>query len=102
MGSAQEAARYRIESTGKSSLASSVDMPGWIRFARHAEESGIDSVLISFSRSAGQGDFSPGTRGTTADRGRPGRDLSSEPARRRVGRVSRWDDADSRVADSDV
>ena len=41
-------------------------------------------------------------RGTTADRGRPGRDLSPEPARRRIGRVSRWDDADSRVADSDV
>jgi alkanesulfonate monooxygenase len=50
MGSAREAARYRIESTGKSSPASSVDLPGWIRFARQAEESGIDSVLISFSR----------------------------------------------------
>jgi hypothetical protein len=50
MGSAREAARYRIESTGKSSPASSVDMAGWVRFARQAEESGIDSVLISFSR----------------------------------------------------
>src|SRR5262249_20097885 len=41
------AARYRIESTGKSSA---VDMPGWVGFARQAEESGIDSLLISFSR----------------------------------------------------
>ncbi len=59
----------------------------------------------SLSRSghhAGHGDLSPRARGTTADRGRLGRDLSPEPARRRIGRVSRWDDADSRVADSDV
>ena len=25
-------------------------MEGWVHFARHAEEAGIDSVLISFSR----------------------------------------------------
>ncbi len=50
MESARAAARYRIESTGRSSPASAVDMPGWVRFARQAEESGIDSVLISFSR----------------------------------------------------
>jgi alkanesulfonate monooxygenase len=50
MESARAAARYRIESTSKSSPASAVDMPGWVRFARQAEASGIDSVLISFSR----------------------------------------------------
>jgi alkanesulfonate monooxygenase len=50
MGSAQAAARYRIESTCKSSPSSAADMPGWARFARAAEESGIDSVLISFSK----------------------------------------------------
>jgi alkanesulfonate monooxygenase len=47
---AQEAARYRIESTRSTSPAPLPDMDGWVHFARHAEEAGIDSVLISFSR----------------------------------------------------
>ena len=47
---AQEAARYRILSTSSTSHASRPDMEGWLHFARHAEEAGIDSVLISFSR----------------------------------------------------
>src|SRR5262245_26949006 len=46
----QQAARYRIESTSSSSLAPRPDMRGWLHFARHAEDAGIDSVLISFSR----------------------------------------------------
>src|SRR5262245_15585087 len=45
-----EAARYRITSTSNTSPAPRPDMEGWIHFARHAEEAGIDSVLISFSR----------------------------------------------------
>ncbi|MDT5063201.1 MAG: alkanesulfonate monooxygenase [Acidobacteriota bacterium] len=47
---AQEAARYRILSTKGKTAASRPDMEGWVHFARHAEEAGIDSVLISFSR----------------------------------------------------
>ena len=44
-----EAARYRIESH-RSALAARPDLKGWLHFARHAENAGIDSVLISFSR----------------------------------------------------
>ena len=47
---AREAARYRILSTSSTSPAPRPDMRGWVHFARHAEEAGIDSVLISFSR----------------------------------------------------
>jgi alkanesulfonate monooxygenase len=47
---AREAARYRIESTRSDSQATRPDIEGWAYFARHAEEAGIDSVLISFSR----------------------------------------------------
>jgi len=47
---AQEAARYRILSASGTTSAPRPDMEGWGRFARHAEEAGIDSVLISFSR----------------------------------------------------
>ena len=47
---AQAAARYRIESTSSNSPAIRPDMEGWLHFARHAEEAGIESVLISFSR----------------------------------------------------
>ena len=50
IGSAQGAARYRIESRSGSTLAQRPDLEGWARFASHAEEAGIDSVLISFSR----------------------------------------------------
>jgi alkanesulfonate monooxygenase len=45
-----EAARYRIMSTSSSSVAPRPDMEGWTYFAQCAEEAGIDSVLISFSR----------------------------------------------------
>lgn len=44
------AARYRILSTSSASPASRPDIDGWAHFARHAEEAGIESVLISFSR----------------------------------------------------
>jgi alkanesulfonate monooxygenase len=45
-----EAARYRIESMSTASPAPKPDLQGWTHFARHAEEAGIESVLISFSR----------------------------------------------------
>lgn len=47
---AKEAARYRILSTSSISPAPQPDIKGWIHFARHAEDAGIDSLLISFSR----------------------------------------------------
>ena len=46
----QAAARYRLQSTGGDSPAPRPDMEGWTHFARHAEEAGLDSILISFSR----------------------------------------------------
>lgn len=46
----REAARYRIESTQSTSPAVKPDLTGWTAFAHHAEDAGIDSVLISFSR----------------------------------------------------
>ena len=46
----REAARYRIESMQSTSPAVRPDLTGWTHFARHAEDAGIDSVLISFSR----------------------------------------------------
>jgi alkanesulfonate monooxygenase len=46
----EEACRYRVQSTTKNSIAPLPDVPGWTHFARCAEEAGIDSVLISFSR----------------------------------------------------
>jgi len=48
--SPREAARYRIESMQSTSPAVRPDLTGWTHFARHAEDAGIDSVLISFSR----------------------------------------------------
>lgn len=47
---ARDAARYRIQSTDRSSPAPRPDMKGWVHFAEHAERAGIESVLISFSR----------------------------------------------------
>jgi alkanesulfonate monooxygenase len=47
---AREAARYRIESMQSTSPAVRPDITGWTHFARRAEDAGIDSVLISFSR----------------------------------------------------
>ena len=48
MKTAQETSR--VLTTKSSSLASLPDMEGWLRFARAAEEAGIESVLLSFSR----------------------------------------------------
>lgn len=47
---AQYAASYRLQETNIYSPIQRPDMKGWLRFAVQAEESGIDSVLISFSR----------------------------------------------------
>jgi len=47
---AKAAARHRAQSTSSTSLAARPDMEGWVHFARQAEDAGIDSVLISFSR----------------------------------------------------
>lgn len=47
---AQAAACYRIQSTSPASPASQPDMKGWLHFAQNAEDAGIESVLIAFSR----------------------------------------------------
>ena len=46
----REAAHYRLNSTRNGSPAPRPDMEGWVHFARRAEEAGIESVLVSFSR----------------------------------------------------
>jgi alkanesulfonate monooxygenase len=48
MKTAQETSR--VLTTKSTSPAALPDMEGWLRFARAAEESGIESVLLSFSR----------------------------------------------------
>lgn len=48
MKTAQETSR--VLTTRSTSPAALPDMDGWLRFARCAEESGIESVLLSFSR----------------------------------------------------
>jgi alkanesulfonate monooxygenase len=48
MRTAQETSR--VATTKASSPAALPDMEGWTRFARCAEEAGIESVLLSFSR----------------------------------------------------
>src|SRR5882762_7138920 len=48
MKTAQETSR--VLTTKSSSPAALPDMEGWLKFARHAEEAGIESVLLSFSR----------------------------------------------------
>jgi alkanesulfonate monooxygenase len=48
MKTAQET--NRVLTTMSSSPAALPDMKGWIKFARQAENSGIESVLLSFSR----------------------------------------------------
>ena len=40
----------RVLTTKSTSPAALPDMEGWVRFARSAEEAGIESVLLSFSR----------------------------------------------------
>lgn len=47
---ASAAARHRAQSSSSTSLAALPDMDGWVHFARQAEDAGIESVLISFSR----------------------------------------------------
>jgi len=44
------AALYRIQSTAPESPAPLPDMKGWLHFAQQAETSGIESLLVSFSR----------------------------------------------------
>ena len=51
MKTPEEAARFRVEKRLEHSPASTPDLEGWERFARAAEQAGIESVLISFSRS---------------------------------------------------
>src|ERR1044072_8931598 len=48
--SPREGASYRTESMQSTSPAVRPDLTGWTHFARHAEDAGIDSTLISFSR----------------------------------------------------
>jgi alkanesulfonate monooxygenase len=48
MNSAQ--ATSRVLTTERSSPCGRPDMDGWMQFARCAEEAGIESVLLSFSR----------------------------------------------------
>lgn len=48
MATAQETSR--VATTKSDSPAALPDMAGWVRFARGAEQSGIESVLLSFSR----------------------------------------------------
>jgi alkanesulfonate monooxygenase len=48
MRTAQET--NRVATTKRASPAAFPDMDGWVRFARAAEASGIESVLLSFSR----------------------------------------------------
>ena len=47
--SPQSAALYRREALLRASPAARPDMDGWTRFARRAEESGIESVLIALN-----------------------------------------------------
>jgi alkanesulfonate monooxygenase len=46
----REAANYRLASTRAGSPAPCPDIPGWTHFCKHAEDAGIDSLLVSFSR----------------------------------------------------
>jgi alkanesulfonate monooxygenase len=50
MKTPEEAARFRVEKTLAHSPASRPDLDGWERFADAAEQAGVESVLISFSR----------------------------------------------------
>jgi alkanesulfonate monooxygenase len=47
---AQEALRYRVDASNSSSPAARPEMEGWVHFARHAEEAGINSVLVALNR----------------------------------------------------
>lgn len=45
----REAARYRVQSMEPNSPAATPEMEGWIHFAQHAEEAGIESVLVALN-----------------------------------------------------
>ena len=46
----REASHYRLASTRDGSPAPVPDMRGWTHFGKHAEEAGIESLLVSFSK----------------------------------------------------
>ncbi len=46
----RDAARFRVESTRLNSPAAKPEMEGWVHFAQHAENAGIESVLIALNR----------------------------------------------------
>jgi alkanesulfonate monooxygenase len=46
----QQAVRYRVESSKNDSPAARPEMDGWVHFAQHAEDVGIDSVLVALNR----------------------------------------------------
>jgi alkanesulfonate monooxygenase len=46
----REASHYRLASTREGSPAPRPDIPGWTHFGKQAEEAGIESLLVSFSR----------------------------------------------------
>src|SRR5690349_18094430 len=46
----REAAHYRLASTREGSPAPVPDIPGWTHFCKQAEEAGIESLLVSFSK----------------------------------------------------
>jgi len=46
----REASHYRLSSTRAGSPAPQPDMKGWTHFGKHAEEAGIEALLVSFSR----------------------------------------------------
>ena len=46
----REASHYRLASTRTGSPAPRPDIAGWTHFCKHAEEAGIESLLVSFSR----------------------------------------------------
>jgi alkanesulfonate monooxygenase len=50
MGMKSVHATSRVLTTERSSPCARPDMDAWLRFAGHAEESGIESLLLSFSR----------------------------------------------------
>ena len=46
----REASHYRLASTRDGSPAPCPDIPGWTHFGKYAEEAGIESLLVSFSK----------------------------------------------------
>ncbi len=73
----------------------------WVPFVACRSPDGT-AQLSRVARTTGRRDLSPRARRTAAFRGSPGRDLSQELARRRLGRPGRRDDAERRVADRDA